>query len=63
MDTTTKDVEARASIFEALEREYRERKAEIRADETLSWEKKELAVRQLGLEYDQARKEAERSAA
>jgi hypothetical protein len=52
-----------ARDLEALERNYQKRKAEIRADNSLSWEKKELAVRQLGKEYDQARKEAERSAA
>jgi hypothetical protein len=53
MDTTaTRDLEA-------LERDYLKRKAEIRSDETLSYEKKELAVRRLGLEYDRRRKEAE----
>jgi hypothetical protein len=44
---------------EKLEAEYRKRKAEIRADASLSWEKKELAIRRLGLEYDKARKEGE----
>ncbi len=47
---------------EALELDYLKRKAEIQADGSLSWEKQELAVRQLGKEYDQARKETERSA-
>jgi hypothetical protein len=52
-----------AKDLEALEHDYQERKAKIRADRSLSWEKKELAVRQLGLQYDRARKEAERRAA
>ncbi len=46
-----------------LEAEYLKRKAAIRAEETLSWEKKELAVKQLGDEYYRARKEAEMEAA
>jgi hypothetical protein len=37
---------------EALEAEYRQRVREIRADPSLSWEKKELKVRDLGKEYD-----------
>ncbi len=56
MDTTARDLNR-------LEADYRERKAKIRSDESLSWEKKELAVRQFGKEYDKARKELERSAA
>ena len=52
MDTTTKDLEA-------LERDYQERKAEIRADTSLSWEKKELQVKALGEEFYRARKEME----
>ena len=46
-----------------LKAEYRKRKAAVRADETLSWEKKELAVKQLGDEYYRPRKEAEMEAA
>jgi hypothetical protein len=42
--------------MEALERDYQKRKAEIRADASLSWEKRELKIRELGLEYDQARR-------
>ena len=42
-----------------LEAEYRKRKAEIRADESLSWEKRELIIKQLGDEYYRARKERE----
>ena len=49
--------------LEGLDRDYQKRKAEIRRDDSISWEKKELAIRQLGKEYDKARKEAERSAA
>jgi hypothetical protein len=45
--------------LEALERDYLKRKAEIRADDSLCWEKKELAVRRLGLEYGKACKEVE----
>jgi hypothetical protein len=57
MDTTA------ARDLERLEHSYRERKAQIRADSSLSWEKKELAVRRLGKEYDRERKQAERGAA
>ena len=42
-----------------LEAEYLERKAAIRADETLSWEKKELQIKALEEEYHRARKEME----
>jgi hypothetical protein len=49
MDTTTRDLEA-------LERDYQERKAQIRADTSLSWEKRELAIRRLGLQYDKTRR-------
>jgi hypothetical protein len=45
-----------AKEMEALERDYRRRVAEIRADASLSWEKRELKIRELGLEYDQRRK-------
>ncbi len=51
--TTTKDLEA----------EYRAKVAKIRGDPNLSWEKRELAVRQLGLEYDRRRRELEEEAA
>jgi hypothetical protein len=53
MDTKTRD----------LEREYQERKAQIRADSSLSWEKRELKIRELGLRFDKERKQLERSAA
>ena len=56
MSTTTKDLEA-------LERDFEGRKAEIRADETLSWEARERRIRELGLRFDKERKELERSAA
>ena len=49
MSTTAKDPET-------LERDYQRRKAEIRIDESLSWEKKELKVRELGKRYDRERK-------
>jgi hypothetical protein len=49
--------------LEQLEHNYRKLKAEIRSDPELSWEKKELAIWQLGKEYDRDRKQAERSAA
>ncbi len=45
--------------LERLVREYRERKAQIRADESLSWEKRELVIKKLGEEYHRARKEME----
>ena len=45
--------------LEELEREYRRRKLAIREDPGLSWEKKELAVKALGEEYHQARREME----
>ncbi len=50
---------------EALERlvvEHRRRVAEVRADEALSWEKKELAIRRLGQEYDKTRKQVQEDA-
>jgi hypothetical protein len=40
-----------------LEAEYLERRAEIRSDPELSWEKRERAIRELGKEYDKARRE------
>jgi hypothetical protein len=44
---------------EDLKREYRRQVAEVRADGSLSWEKRERQVRELGLRYDQVRKEEE----
>lgn len=52
-----KDAKTRA---EDLEREYRRKVAGVRLDASLSWEKKERQVRELGLRYDQKRKEAEK---
>jgi hypothetical protein len=49
--------------LERLERDYRERKAQIRADSSLSWEKQEKAVKALGDEYYRRRKELEEEAA
>jgi hypothetical protein len=45
--------------LESSEAEYLERKRKIRADASLSWEKKELKIRKLGKHYDQLRKEGE----
>ena len=42
-----------------LEAEYLKRKTQIRADQTLSWEKKELAIKRLGDECHRACKEME----
>jgi hypothetical protein len=56
MDTTTRDLER-------LEAEYRARVAAVRADESLSWEKQELKVRELGLKYDRARRQTGEDAA
>lgn len=49
--------------FARIDQEYRESKAKIRADEDLTWEAKERKVRELGLEYDRKRKEAEEAVA
>ncbi len=49
--------------LERLVREHRRRVAEDRADDSLSWEKKERQIRELGLSYYRDRKEIERSAA
>ena len=54
MDTKTK--------AEELERDYRERKAEIQANPALSFEKKQLQIKALGDEYHAQRRELERSA-
>ena len=53
MDTKTRD----------LEREYQERKVQIRADSSLSWEKQEKAVKALGEEYNARLRELEEEAA
>ena len=52
MTTKTKD----------LERQYGRKVAEVRRANSLSQEKKELAVQQLGLKYDRARKQEEEAA-
>jgi hypothetical protein len=44
----------------ALERDYQERKRKIRADTSLSFEKKALAIRRLGQRFDEDRKRIER---
>jgi hypothetical protein len=49
---------------EALERlvvEHRRKVAEIRADDSLNWEKQEKAIKALGDEYHARRRELERS--
>ena len=48
-----------AKTLEELEAQYLKHKAEIRSDETLSWEKQELSIRQLGDEYYRRRRELE----
>jgi hypothetical protein len=53
MSTKTKD----------LERDYQERKAQIRSDKSLGWEKQEKAIKALGDEFHARRRELERSAA
>jgi hypothetical protein len=45
-----------------LEAKYLKRKAAIRADESLSWEEKELTIKQLGDEHYRARRQLERVA-
>ena len=54
---------AQAKTLEELEAQYRRRKLEIRADETLSWEKKELAIKALGERYYRERRQLEGEAA
>ena len=56
MDTTTRELEG-------LEAEYLKSKAEIRNDPALSYEKKELRVKQLTDEYYARRRELEEEAA
>ncbi len=46
-----------------LEAEYRARAAEIRADESLSWEKRELKIKALGDDYHRQRRELEEDTA
>ena len=48
--------------LEELEAEYRRRKLAIREEPGLSWEKKELAVKELGDEYYRHRRELEEAA-
>ena len=50
---------AQAKTLEELEREYRNRKAEIRADETLSREKRERAIKALSDQHYRQLKEME----
>jgi len=57
MDTKTK-----AEDLERLVVEHRRKVNEVRADDSLSWEKKERAIRELGLKFDKDRKELEVSA-
>jgi hypothetical protein len=53
MDTTA------TRELEALETEYLKRTAEIRADGSLSYEKKELRIKALGDEYNARRRKLE----
>ena len=62
MSKTTKHL-PHPETLEDLEAEYLARKARIRSDETLSWEKRELAVKALGGEYYRARRHLEEGAA
>jgi hypothetical protein len=48
--------------LEALVKEHRRRVAEVRADNSLSWEKRELKIRELGLKFDMERRELEEAA-
>ena len=54
---------AQAKTLEELKAQYRRRKLEIRADETLSWEKKERQVKELGDRYYRERRQLEEEAA
>jgi hypothetical protein len=45
--------------LEHLEAEYQKKKRQIRADGSLSWEKKELSIKRLGLEFYKQRKSLE----
>jgi hypothetical protein len=44
---------------ETLRAEYAEQVRRVRSDETLSWEKRELRIRQLGQQLDRRLKELE----
>ena len=55
MSTETKDLER-------LERDYQERKAQIRSDPELSWEKKQLAIKRLSEEHHARRRALEETA-
>ena len=51
-----------AKTLEELEAQYLKHKAEIRSEETLSWEKRELTLKRLGDEYYRRRRELEEEA-
>jgi lipase chaperone LimK len=59
MDTKAKDLEAKASIFEASERDYLASKQQIQVNPALSFEKKQLQIKALGDEYFARRRELE----
>ncbi len=52
-----------AQALERLVRQHRERKAQIRSDETLSWEQKERQIKELGDRHYQACRQLEEAAA
>jgi hypothetical protein len=54
---------ATAETLLALERDYQEYKRKIRADTSLSFKRKELAIRRLGQRFDEDRKQIEESTA
>jgi hypothetical protein len=60
---TTRELEGRDSKIESLERDYLHSKAQIRNDLHLSYEKKELRVKQLTDEYYARRRKLEQEAA
>jgi hypothetical protein len=49
--------------LEQLERDYKQREARIWANESLSWEKRNLETLQLGIAYDRRHKELAMEAA
>ena len=51
----------KGQTLERLVCDYRERKAQIRSDEGMSWEQKEKAVKALGEEFDTRRRELEQA--
>ena len=53
----------RAQALERLVREYRERKAQIRSDESLSWEAKERRIKELTDRHYRACRQLEEAAA